>query len=106
MLRARHVLVLLRRHVLLDQLALLPQHVRLRLLLLMQHRSILPDGLRLSLPRALEPRARTVHLLVGVVGLKRLAHVILLVPRLQRDDLVCPPPRLLNLLEGLPLLLA
>mmetsp|Transcript_35317 Transcript_35317/g.97759 ORF Transcript_35317/g.97759 Transcript_35317/m.97759 type:complete len:359 (-) Transcript_35317:103-1179(-) len=104
-LRARDVLRLLRRDVLVDELPLLPEDVGLRLLLLPQRLRVLPDRLCLPLPRPLQPLARTLHLLVRIVRLERLAHVVLLVARLERDDLVRAPPRLLDLLQRLALLL-
>ena len=100
-----HVLEVLPADVVLDERALLAHHRGLALLLL-RHR------LGLRAPRAqalqlllLQPLAGAQLLLLDVLSYHLLAQVVLLVARLQLDDLVRSPPRLLDLLESLAFLL-
>lgn len=98
------MLLLLHGHVSTDATALLAQHVCLTLLLLRQLLRVHADGILHALTVALQPLPCTLELLVGVLRLEELAHMILLVACLQRDDLIRAPARLLNLFQRLPLL--
>ena len=99
------VLDILATHVVLDQRALLAQHRRVTLPL---HHLRLTDRLSFILPFKLlleQPFARAPLLLVHVLRHHLFPQVVLLVARLQLDDLVRSSPCLLNLLESLALLL-
>ena len=85
--------------------ALLAELVGLRALLLEERLLLLGDARRHLRLVLLQPLARALALLLGVLALELLAHRVLLVADLELDDLVGAPPRLLDLLQRLPLLL-
>mmetsp|Transcript_16545 Transcript_16545/g.33426 ORF Transcript_16545/g.33426 Transcript_16545/m.33426 type:complete len:231 (-) Transcript_16545:131-823(-) len=99
------VLGVLAAHVILDQCALLAQHRRVALALCQcRFTNCLP---RITSFKFLleQPFARTLLLLIHVLRYHLFAQVVLLVARLELDNLVCSPPGLLDLLESLALLL-